>query len=163
MSLYNLVRGGFNPYALLCIAMAGIKNSAIIPRFRDAWLHDDGKEFTILTRTGGGNRLDFDAGNAMLKGLLGFVSDHDDTFDSTFAHFIYRVPEPYLADAEICAKFQIRIGDGETWQGVKPALDIISGERTRPKPEILEDDPFTIEACQAYNRMVALARASAGL
>jgi hypothetical protein len=157
MSLYNMVRGGFNPYAAVCIAMVCDKPQSI-PRLRDAWLSDDGKTFTILTRTGGGNRQEYHDGNTFMKLLPGYIADRDDHFDSTFAHWLYKVPEKYLADAAICAAFQVKIEDGQEWQGPKAALDLIAGRRQRTMPKLDVDDPEVGEACAAFNRMVANAR-----
>lgn len=82
------------------IAKEFAKTCKSIPRFRDAFINKDNK-LVIYTRTGGGNRAYYEsrkAGvndehtgmfNEDLRNFEGFISDHNDPFDSTFAHFIY--------------------------------------------------------------------------
>jgi hypothetical protein len=65
------------------------------PRFRDCFLSEDGTEIIVYTRTGGGNRAEFEKENALLRQHPGFKSDEDDAFDSTYALFKFDVPERY--------------------------------------------------------------------
>lgn len=91
MSLYNMVNG-CNPIAPILIEAIGI-DYASIPRFRDAWLSKDFECITLLTRTGGGNRPDYQKENAALCDNPLFISDEDDDFDCTFAKFHYHTSE----------------------------------------------------------------------
>lgn len=141
MSLYNLLHGT-NPFAGMLLAGLGTHPGAI-PRFRDCYI-EDGK-IVIHTRTGGGNRdyyenlerrLDSygvdeegnDEGpwNDDLRDLPGFVSDDDDSFDSTYANFRFDPPSEL---AELVAML-----DGQTpppaekWQ--KLFAELNSGEQT---------------------------------
>lgn len=102
MSLYNALFGT-NPYANALLMVLGT-TSGNVPRFRDCYLNDDGK-IVIFTRTGGGNREDYDSENEALHNLPGFISDEDDDFDCTYAKFTYEPPQD-LADvlAEIAEK-----------------------------------------------------------
>lgn len=79
-----------------------------IPRFRDAYINKD-KQLVLYTRTGGGNREYYERRtdenaeytglfNEDLRKLPGFVRDYDDTYDSTFAHFIYEVHTQRMTD-----------------------------------------------------------------
>ncbi len=109
MSMYNMLFG-VNKGAPLLLAVLGTTIDKI-PRFRDAYLTDDGK-IAIYTRTGGGNRDGYenkarrgqmydDVGpdsyegpwNDDLRALPGFVSDEDDGYDSTYATFYFEIPE----------------------------------------------------------------------
>lgn len=151
MSLYNMVRG-FNVNARLCLAMLGI-DPAGIPRFRDAWLSDDGANIVVLTRTGGGNRPDYENENQSLREVAGFVGDHDDSFDSTFAHFLYQTPERFKADAALIAEVVRVAGKGAEQQG--PAAIMLALEPDKaPKAEITEDDPRFAAAVEAFDRIV---------
>ena len=75
---------------------------ADVPRFRDAYFHNG--MLVLYTRTGGGNREAYAEQNQKLRELPGYVSDDDDTFDSTFANFRYNPPPCLLADLELIAK-----------------------------------------------------------
>lgn len=108
MSLYNMLCGT-NSQSDALLAMLGITRDNV-PRFRDCYL-ENGK-IVIYTRTGGGNR-EFYASeescreangpefeptgpfNSDLEKIPGYVGDEDDSFDSTFAHFRFEVPEKY--------------------------------------------------------------------
>lgn len=90
MSLYNQVFG-HNPFAAVVLATLGA-DPRRIGRLRDAYITPEGK-FAVLTRTGGGNRSDYQEQNAYMHTLPGFIEDKDDSFDSTYAVFTYEVPE----------------------------------------------------------------------
>lgn len=99
MSLYNMLHG-HEPTARFVLSVLKV-NPEKMARFRDAYLtYGDDKQtpvMVILTRTGGGNRPDYEDANAYLRTLDGFLDDTDDTFDSTFALFRYAVPEDLRA------------------------------------------------------------------
>lgn len=103
MSSFNMV-AGYNRLAGMVLQALNLEHSKI-PRFRDAYLDVDepGRpKLIILTRTGGGNRDAYANDNATLSGMSGFIADHDDIFDSTFAHWIFDVPkdvDPEIKDA----------------------------------------------------------------
>lgn len=104
MSLYNQLFG-MNPLSGLFMAVVGLKPEDV-PRFRDAYLSDDGKRVMIYTRTGGGNRECYcdnphDEGcyavaNEGMTKNLNFVTDYDDDFDSTYATWEFKIPEAML-------------------------------------------------------------------
>ena len=68
----------------------GIKEEDI-PRLRGVGI-DDGK-IIIHTRTGGGNRDDYEKENNALAKNKYYLSDEDDSFDCTYANFWYKIPE----------------------------------------------------------------------
>lgn len=96
MSFYHMLFGVQN-VAPVALAMLNIEHSAV-PRFRDAWFDwaDDAKTDPVIvihTRTGGGNRDDYEDENRKLTELAGYRFDRDDDFDCTYADFFYDVPE----------------------------------------------------------------------
>jgi hypothetical protein len=93
MSSFNMV-AGYNKLAPMVLHALNLEHGQI-PRFRDAYLDLDEParpKLVILTRTGGGNRAGYVDENKTLSGLVGFISDHDDKFDTTFAHWQFEVP-----------------------------------------------------------------------
>jgi hypothetical protein len=96
MNMYNLVRGGFNPAAFWVVKWLHADFN-LIPRFRDAfvrWNSDKTEpELIIFTRTGGGNREDYEEGITYLRSLPGYLRDADDEFDATYALFYYQCPQ----------------------------------------------------------------------
>lgn len=95
MSLYNMING-FNPACLIVMPMLGRKQEEY-PRFRDCFI-EDGK-IAIYTRVGGGNR-GCEYGEEELYKDPNFVSTYDDEFDSTYATYLFNVPEKWKADFE---------------------------------------------------------------
>lgn len=90
MSMYNMLFGT-NPAAGKLLAALGT-TMGDVPRFRDAYLDEDG--IVIYTRTGGNNREYYENEIDALRNLPGFVSEEDDDFDNTYAYFHYTVPAP---------------------------------------------------------------------
>lgn len=73
------------------------------PRFRDCFLRDEehpeyDMHIHVYTRTGGGNREGYEEENAAMQAMPGFVADHDDSFDCTFATWVFSVPEKWRPD-----------------------------------------------------------------
>jgi hypothetical protein len=91
MSLFNAV-AQFNRIAPLL--MQGMEwTPETFPRFRDCYpdISDrNDPKVIVLTRTGGGNREYYEKENEAIREMAGFVSDKDDDFDSTFAHWSFR-------------------------------------------------------------------------
>lgn len=104
MSLYNMLNG-FKPSVFFMLPMLG-KHPYEYPRFRDCFIGDeehpeyDGK-IIIYTRTGGGNRGTYEEENNTMREMAGFITDYDDSFDSTFAMWVFDVPEKWAKDFEI--------------------------------------------------------------
>jgi hypothetical protein len=91
---------GVNPAADALLAML-LVDTRDVPRFRDCYLKGD--TIVIYTRTGGGNREAYEAQNARLRALPGFIEDADFDFDSTFACFSYAIPPQY---ADLCEQLR---------------------------------------------------------
>lgn len=114
MSLYNLVHGE-NPFADVLLAILGLTRGDI-PRYRDCYW--TGTEIAVHTRTGGGNRDDYEGGNTNLQSMATYLRDEDADYDSTYATFYFSVPEklawiiPQLqaADKTPAERWQTAIG-----------------------------------------------------
>ena len=104
MSLYNAVMG-FNQscYYVAPLVVGHPQNN--VPRFRDCFLKDgehpeyDGK-IQIYARIGGYNRKGYVLEIERLRKIDGYITDYDDSFDNTYASFVYEVPEKYKSDIE---------------------------------------------------------------
>jgi len=90
MSMYNMLFGQ-NPFSDLLLALVGLKRDDV-PRFRDVFIDEQGR-ICVYTRTGGGNRDAYASENAALADNPNYASDYDDDFDSTYAYFVFNVPE----------------------------------------------------------------------
>jgi hypothetical protein len=138
MSLYNMVCGN-NPLYNLYLAMIGVEFDSI-PRFRDVWVKMEGDKplVVIHTRTGGGNREGYLIENAGLTRNENYLFDCDDSFDSTFADFTYRVPEKYLLRV---AELQSLLANHSKFQSPRQKFDRAmaglegKGEQQEPLPE----------------------------
>lgn len=68
-------------------------------RYRDAWIEydEDEKEpiFVLLSRTGGGNREEYEDINEIIGSHSACISDIDSEFDSTYNEFRFKVPDKY--------------------------------------------------------------------
>lgn len=97
MSLYNQMCGNNPLFGIYARVLETAGEVASIPRFRDMYTREEsGKaQIVIYTRTGGGNRDDYAAQNDALTEHPLYVTDFDDDFDSTFAHFVFDVPEAF--------------------------------------------------------------------
>jgi hypothetical protein len=101
MSLYNMINGA-NPATFFILPMLG-KHPDEYPRYRDCFMSDEehpeyDDHIHIYTRTGGGNREFYESENDSMTEMPEFVTDYDDSFDSTYASWIFRVPEKWLED-----------------------------------------------------------------
>lgn len=101
MSLYNMLHG-VTQATFFFLPMLG-KHPDEYPRFRDCFLKDEehpeyDNHIHVYTRTGGGNREVYETENEEMRSMKGFVADFDDSFDGTFASWIFKVPEKWEAD-----------------------------------------------------------------
>lgn len=116
MSLYAMVVGR-HPLAGLLLERLGFESEAEvrrIPRLRDVYLYQD--EIRVLTRTGGGNRDEYEEGNDWIRARPGFLRDWDDPYDNTYAWWSFAWPE---ADRE--------------------GLQLVLDELIQRRPELLPD------------------------
>jgi len=95
MSLYNMLFSR-NPLAEIYLAMLGLDPDDV-GRFRDCFLcHIDGQlHIVVYTRNGGGNREAYEGVTNALRAHKEYVTDCDDDFDSTYASYMFRVPEVF--------------------------------------------------------------------
>jgi len=103
MSLYHMLNG-VTSATFFVLPMLG-KHPDEYPRFRDCFLHDaEHPEFDghiqVYTRTGGGNRESYESENADMQEHPEFVTDFDDSFDCTYATWVFRVPDKWKADLD---------------------------------------------------------------
>jgi len=107
MGLYNTMNG-MTTATFIILPMLG-KHPNEYPRFRDCFASDEeypkyDNHIHVYTRVGGGNRSSYSEEIAGLRAMPGYVTDYDDSFDSTFASFVFSVPESFCADYDrICA------------------------------------------------------------
>lgn len=93
MSMYNLVNG-FNPACIWIMPMLGRKQEEY-PRFRDCFVENG--NIAIYTRVGGNNR-NSGFGEEELYSDPNFIDTYNDEFDTTYATYLFRVPEKWKAD-----------------------------------------------------------------
>jgi hypothetical protein len=144
MSFYNTLFGR-SPLAPALLKILGLTSNDI-PRYRDAYLNGDGTRIVIYTRTGGGNRAyhnseescrscypDYFTGegedptgpwNSDLQAHPQFVTDYDDSFDSTYAYFEFKVPDEWADDLKALATQQpgASATPSEKWQALFASL-----------------------------------------
>lgn len=132
MSLYNMLFGT-NPFSSLLLKILGADPNKI-PRFRDCYLNEEG-EIVIHTRTGGGNRDAYEKGgsdqaeynkdgpfNDDLRAIEGYIDDADDDFDSTYADFRYKVPEPAKPIVDMLKTMGGVQNPGQRWQDLLASM-----------------------------------------
>lgn len=85
---------GVNPFAGVLMRVVGLPEPSKIARLRDCFVDKEGY-VVALTRTGGGNRTDYEESNRALEQVPGFVDGLDWETDRTYALWRYRVPEKY--------------------------------------------------------------------
>lgn len=129
MSLYNMLFGT-NPFSDTLLQMLGITRDDV-PRFRDCYLNEDGSEIVIHTRTGGGNREDYEEENDALTEIAGFKYDADDDFDCTYADFHYEVPEACKSQVALLKDLGAVTDPGARWQELLDGLR--SGDTSKPE------------------------------
>lgn len=116
--LYNMiVPGGFERAGLL-LPIVGINpHSGPMFRLRDAWVETSpltGLSVHVFTRVGGGNRGDYAEIIELLRNTPGYLRDADDSFDSTYASFWFRVPDRHIAEL---AEFAVApVDTGQRWK-----------------------------------------------
>ena len=116
MSMYNMINGN-NPAVTILLPMLG-KHYNEYPRFRDCWVNarewklaDNGMPYVgdkedyngeaklyVYTRVGGGNRDDYEDEIEELRSMPTYIEDYDDAFDSTYATFVFGVPDEWKDD-----------------------------------------------------------------
>lgn len=110
MSLYNMING-VNNATFFILPMLG-KHPNEYPRFRDCFCGDEehpeyDNHIHVYTRVGGGNRNE-GYGEEELYKMPEFVTTFDDSFDSTFATYVFRVPDRWKSDYELYLQGKIK-------------------------------------------------------
>lgn len=96
MSLYNMVNG-VNPATFFVLPVLG-KHPEAYPRFRDCFLGNDdfvsgtAGKIIVMTRTGGGNREEYQSEIDEIRNMDTYEFDVDWDEDSTYALFVFSVP-----------------------------------------------------------------------
>ena len=96
MSLYNALFGT-NPLAPLLMRALDLAPEDC-GRFRDCYFEGtpDEPRICVYTRNGGGNRDDHEGVTESLRAHALYAHDEDDSYDSTYAAYYFRVPAPLL-------------------------------------------------------------------
>lgn len=97
MSLYNILNG-INPAVFVLLPMLG-RHPEEYPRFRNCFLSDDENSIIIYTRVGGNNR-NCGYGETEFYKDPNFITTYDDSFDSTYGNYVFRVPDKWKDDFE---------------------------------------------------------------
>ena len=110
MSLYNVING-FNSAVLIILPMLG-KNPREYPRFRDCFVIDEkypkyDNHIHIFTRIGGNNRIHYRAEIKEMEENPNYITNYDDLFDSTYATWIFSIPEKWKPDFDLILKGEI--------------------------------------------------------
>lgn len=82
-----------------------------IYRYRDAYFSEDFTNIIILTRTGGGNREDYEEMFDKIEKHPYYLEDRDCEWDSTYAEIVFSIPEKYKQEAE---KYKLKEEKAET-------------------------------------------------
>ena len=108
--MYHMMRGGVNPSVFTILPMLG-KHPDEYPRFRDCFTGDQERnlddKIVILTRTGGGNRGSYHEQNQEMQNMPTYEQDYDADFDSTYAVFVFGIPEKFKKDYELVTTARI--------------------------------------------------------
>lgn len=103
MSMYNQLFG-YHPAAPLLMTMLKL-HPKDVGRFRDCYLRrveGTGElQIAVYTRNGGGNREEYESVTEALQKHPAYVSDADDSFDSTYATYFFKVPEEYKKEIDL--------------------------------------------------------------
>lgn len=97
MSLYNMING-VNPATFFILPMLGEKHPDNYPRFRDCFV--DNNEIHVYTRVGGGNR-NCGFGEEELQQHPNYLRDFDDEYDSTYATYVFSIPDEFKNDFDL--------------------------------------------------------------
>lgn len=104
MSLYNMING-VNPSTFFILPMLGEKHPDSYPRFRNCFINNN--EIHVYTRVGGGNR-NCGFGEEELQQHPNYLRDFDDEEDSTYATYVFSIPDEFKNDFELITSDKIR-------------------------------------------------------
>jgi len=127
---------GVNQATFFFLPMLG-KHPNEYPRFRDCFIGglenadendqfgipkkktSDEKVISVYTRVGGVNREDYQDEIQKLREMPNYLRDYDDDFDSTFATFVFSVPDKWKADFDKLVAYQMTEVSDEYRQELK--------------------------------------------
>lgn len=118
MSFYNILFGSNNLSHVLLATIGLTVND--VPRFRDCYLMGD--KIVIYTRTGGGNREEYDSENSDLVNNPYYHDDYDDDFDSTYAYFEFNFPDKFKNDLKAMSEKQGDYSPSKNWKHLIESL-----------------------------------------
>ena len=98
MALYTQLFGE-NPDATAILGFAGLTRD-MFPRYRDAFLINEGRNVVVYTRIGGPNRENY---LKEIKDILShpqYKDNCDDDFDNTYAYFKFNILDNYASTAK---------------------------------------------------------------
>lgn len=98
MSLYNSLFG-VNANSIEILSLIGLKEE-FFARFRDVDLINNGETVRVFTRTGGGNREDYEDNWQEIRKNSNYITDYDDDFDDTYAYIEFKVPAEKIESAK---------------------------------------------------------------
>ncbi len=109
MSLYNMIHG-VNQTTFFILPMLG-EHPDEYPRFRDCFTSDEehpeyDNMIHIYTRVGGNNRGCGYGEDELIADPL-FLATFDDSFDNTYATYIFDIPEEFEDDFKLIQKGKI--------------------------------------------------------
>ena len=104
MSLYNMLNG-VNPATFFILPMLGQKHPDNYPRFRDCFVNNN--EIHVYTRVGGGNR-NCEFGEEELQQHPNYLRDFDDEYDSTYATYVFSIPDEFKNDFDLITSGKIK-------------------------------------------------------
>jgi hypothetical protein len=119
--LFNMLFGEGSDCADILLTALKL-NKDEIARYRGCWL--EGDKICVHTRTGGGNRDDYEEYNEKLQANEYYISDEDDDFDCTYANFYFNIPEELKQEA---SKLPQGTPASERWQALFAAMDNSKG------------------------------------
>lgn len=96
---------GVNPSTFFILPMLGEKHPDNYPRFRNCFINNN--EIHVYTRVGGGNR-DCGFGEEELQQHPNYLRDFDDEEDSTYATYVFSIPDEFKNDFELITSGKIR-------------------------------------------------------
>jgi len=91
VNLYNMVCGR-NPAVHGLMRVIGL-SPVVVPRFRDISINTEMTEVTVFARIGGTYRETYKDEITLLTQHPFYLRDYDSILDSTYANFIFSVPE----------------------------------------------------------------------
>lgn len=128
MSMYNMIYG-VNQAAFYILPMLEDKHPELYPRFRDCFVgrmkrsesekdeyglpirdmvDEDKKIMDVYLRIGGDNRIDYQEEITLMRNNINYIEDYDDSYDETFANFIFSIPEEFIADFDLINENKIK-------------------------------------------------------